>query len=144
MPIKNYSTGVAAVQTVGEIQGLLAAHGARKVMMDYSASGKVEAVTFGLMINGSMAGFRIDAKPEGVIRVMKKDGKKCDEAQAERIAWRNVKDWIAAQLALVETEQAAMEQVFLPYLLDQTDTTLYQRLLERQFQPALTGGDNNG
>ena len=144
MPIKNYTTSVAAVQTVGEIQGLLAAHGARKVMMDYSASGKVEAVTFGLMINGSMAGFRIDAKPEGVIRVMKKDGKKCDEAQAERIAWRNVKDWIAAQLALVETEQAAMEQVFLPYLLDQTDTTLYQRMLERQFQPALTGGDNNG
>ena len=144
MPIKNYTTSVAAVQTVGEIQGLLAAHGARKVMMDYSASGKVEAVTFGLMINGSMAGFRIDAKPEGVIRVMKKDGKKCDEAQAERIAWRNVKDWIAAQLALVETEQAAMEQVFLPYLLDQTDTTLYQRLVERQFQPALTGGETNG
>ena len=144
MPIKNYTTSVAAVQTVGEIQGLLAAHGARKVMMDYSASGKVEAVTFGLMINGSMAGFRIDAKPEGVIRVMKKDGKKCDEAQAERIAWRNVKDWIAAQLALVETEQAAMEQVFLPYLLDQTDTTLYQRLVERQFQPALIGGETNG
>ena len=144
MPIKNYTTSVAAVQTVGEIQGLLAAHGARKVMMDYSASGKVEAVTFGLMINGSMAGFRIDAKPEGVIRVMKKDGKKCDDAQAERIAWRNVKDWIAAQLALVETEQAAMEQVFLPYLLDQTDTTLYQRLVERQFQPALTGGETNG
>lgn len=144
MPIKNYSTGVSAVQTVGEIQGLLASHGARKVMMDYTEAGKVETVTFGLMINGSMAGFRIDAKPEGVIRVMKKDGKKCDEAQAERIAWRNIKDWIAAQLALVETEQAAMEQVFLPYLLDQTDTTLYQRLVERQFQPALTGGEANG
>ena len=144
MPIKNYSTGVSAVQTVGEIQGLLASHGARKVMMDYTEAGKVEAVTFGLMINGSMAGFRIDAKPEGVIRVMKKDGKRCDAAQAERIAWRNVKDWIAAQLALVETEQAAMEQVFLPYLLDQTDTTLYQRLVERQFQPALTGGETHG
>ena len=142
MPIKNYTTEIPAVQTVGEIQGLLAAHGARKVMMDYSDSGKVEAVTFGLMLNGTMSGFKIEAKPEGVIRVMKKDGKNCDEKQAERIAWRNVKDWIAAQLALVETEQAAMEQVFLPYLLDQENRTLYQRIAESNFAPSLPKGEN--
>lgn len=140
MPIKNYTTKVSAVQTVGEIQGLLAAHGARKVMMDYSDSGKVEAVTFGLILNGNLAGFRIDAKPEGVARVMKKDNLKCDAAQAERIAWRNVRDWIAAQLALVETEQASMDQVFLPYLLDQEDKTLYQKLLETEFRQALPKG----
>lgn len=140
MPIKNYTTKVPAVQTVGEIQGLLAAHGARKVMMDYSDNGTVEAVTFGLMLNGSMAGFKIDARPSGVAAVMKKDGIKCDSAQAERIAWRNVKDWIAAQLALVETEQATMEQVFLPYLLN-GEKTLYQKLSEASFQPMLTEGD---
>lgn len=143
MPIKNYTTKVPAVQTVGEIQGLLAAHGARKVMMDYSDSGKVEAVTFGLMLNGTMAGFRIDAKPGGVSAVMKKDGIKCDGAQAERIAWRNVKDWIAAQLALVETEQATMEQVFLPYLLS-GDKTMYEKMIESGFAPALPGGEING
>ena len=48
MPIKNYTTKVPAVQTVGEIQGILAAHGARKVMMDYAENGKVTAVTFAL------------------------------------------------------------------------------------------------
>ena len=48
MPIKNYTTKVPAVQTVGEIQGLLAAHGARKVMMDYGDDGRVLAVTFAL------------------------------------------------------------------------------------------------
>lgn len=140
MPIKNYTTKIDAVQTVGEIQGLLAAHGARKVMMDYSDKGKVEAVTFGLMLNGNMAGFKIDARPEGVMAVMKKDGVRCDAAQAERIAWRNVKDWIAAQLALVETEQATMEQVFLPYLLDSGEKTLYEKVLESGFMPALMEG----
>ena len=45
MPIKNYTTKVQAVQTVGEIQGLLAAHGARRVMMDYGDNGSVTAVT---------------------------------------------------------------------------------------------------
>lgn len=83
MPIKNYTTKIDAVQTVGEIQGLLAGHGARKVMMDYSDKGKVEAVTFGLMLNGNMAGFKIVARPKGVMAVMKKDGVRCDAAQAE-------------------------------------------------------------
>lgn len=140
MPIKNYTTKVSAAQTVGEIQELLAAHGARKVMMDNTENGKVEAVTFGLMLNGTLAGFRIEARPAGVTAVMKKDGVKCDAAQAERIAWRNVKDWIAAQIALVETEQATMEQVFLPYLLDR-EKTLYQKMMESGYAPPLLRGD---
>lgn len=140
MPIKNYTTNVPAVQTVGEIQGLLAAHGARKVMMDYSEIGKVEAVTFGLMLNGEMAGFKIDAKPDGVARVMKKDGIKCDEERAERIAWRNVKDWIAAQIALVETEQATMDQVFFPYLLS-GEQTVYEKALSSGQTLLLKGED---
>lgn len=40
MPIKNYTTKVPAVQTVGEIQGILAAHGARKVMINITGSSR--------------------------------------------------------------------------------------------------------
>lgn len=35
MAIKNYTTKVSTFQTLGEIQGTLAEHGARKVMIDY-------------------------------------------------------------------------------------------------------------
>lgn len=73
-----------------------------------------------------MRGFRLEAKPEGVMSVMSKDRVKCDRKQAERIAWRNVKDWISAQVALVETEQATMDELFLPKLVDRNDRTLYQ------------------
>lgn len=92
MPIKNYPTKVSAAQTMGEIQGILATHGARKVMMDFSETGEAEAVTFALMLNGNLVGFRLTAKPEGVIRVMKKDDQNCAPEQATRIAWRNIKD----------------------------------------------------
>lgn len=126
MPIKNYTTKVPAVQTVGEIQGLLAAHGARKVMMDYGDNGTVTAVTFALECNGALRGFRLEANPEGVMRVMQKERVKCDPAQAEKIAWRNVKDWIAAQVALVETEQATMDELFFPKLVGSGERTLYQ------------------
>ena len=126
MPIKNYTTKVPAVQTVGEIQGLLAAHGARRVMMDYGDDGKVLAVTFGLDCCGMMRGFRLEAKPDGVMSVMARERLKCDAEQAERIAWRNVKDWIAAQVALVETEQATMDELFFPKLVDRNERTLYE------------------
>ena len=137
MPIKNYTTKVSAAQTMGEIQGILAAHGARKVMMDFSETGEAEAVTFALMLNGSLVGFRLTAKPEGVIRVMKKDAQNCTPEQATRIAWRNIKDWIAAQIALVETEQASMQELFLPYLVisqkDAPPQTLYEKFEGSQY-----------
>lgn len=74
MPIKNYTTKVAAVQTVGEIQGILAAHGARRVMMDYGDNGSVTAVTFGLECNGFLQGFRLEANPEGSCRSCRRNG----------------------------------------------------------------------
>ena len=127
--IKNYTTKVPAVQTVGEIQGILAAHGARKVMMDYDEKGNVQAVTFALECNGVMHGFRLEAKPSGVKAVMARDHTKCTDEQAERIAWRNVKDWIAAQVALVETEQATMDELFFPKLIDRNEQTIYQAFI---------------
>ena len=143
MPLKNYTTKVSTTQTAGEIQELLASHGAKKIMMDYSDSGIVESVTFGLMLNGIMAGFRISAKPNGVIAAMKKDGVRCDAAQANRIAWRNVKDWIAAQIAMVETEQATMDEMFLPYLLD-GERTIFQKFQESGVLPALPSTGEKG
>lgn len=143
MPIKNYTTKVPAVQTVGEIQGILAAHGARRVMMDYGDNGSVTAVTFGLESNGFLRGFRLEANPQGVMRVMQKERTKCDLEQAERIAWRNVKDWIAAQVALVETEQATMDELFLPKLVGKNEKTLYQTFQNGQLMLG-EGGDTSG
>lgn len=133
MPIKNYTTKVPAVQSVGEIQGILASHGARKCMMDYDEKGCVTAITFALELNGALQGFRLEAKPQGVISVMAKDGSKCTRDQAERIAWRNIKDWIAAQVALVETEQASMAELFFSKIIDRNERTLFEAFQQGQF-----------
>jgi len=130
MAIKNYTTKISAAQTVGEIQEILAIHGAKKVMLEYGDRGTVLSVVFCLDCFGAIQGFRLEPKTAGVMRVMAKDKLKCDETQAERIAWRNIKDWIAAQIALVETGQATMEELFLPMILaDRNDNnkTLYDK-----------------
>jgi hypothetical protein len=44
-------------------------------------------------------------------------------------AWRNIRDWVMAQLALYETELVDMLQVFLPFATDLKGQTLYDKML---------------
>jgi hypothetical protein len=54
-----------------------------------------------------------------------------DEDYVYRMAWRNIRDWVMAQLALYETEIVEMPQVFLPFTQDASGKTAYEVMLER-------------
>jgi hypothetical protein len=41
-------------------------------------------------------------------------------------AWRNIRDWVMAQLALYETEIVDLPQVFLPFATHGEGKTLYE------------------
>ena len=139
MAIKNYTSSVSAFVSVGEIQAALAAHGATKIMIDYEAGAPV-AVTFALAdARHGLQGFRLPAAVEGTLQVFKAQGVKTDQKQAERTAWRNIRDWVLAQLALVESCDVPMDQVFLPYLTDNTGRTLYDAYAAGNLLPG--GGD---
>jgi hypothetical protein len=53
--------------------------------------------------------------------------------QAYRVAWRNILDWVQAQMALLEIGMAKMEEVFLPYMQDRQGLTFFERMEERGF-----------
>lgn len=84
-----------------------------------------------------LRGFTLPAPAEGTLRVFKKQGIKCDPKQAERVAWRNVRDWVLAQMALVESCDAAVDEVFLPYMTDNSGKTLYQMYSAGRLLPAV-------
>lgn len=46
MPILNYTTSIEAIKTVGQIQGILVAHGARSMLIDYDEDGYLESLSF--------------------------------------------------------------------------------------------------
>ena len=54
-------------------------------------------------------------------------------AQAYRVAWRNILDWVQAQMALLEIGMAKMEEVFLPYMQDREGVTVFERMEQRGF-----------
>lgn len=105
--------------------GALARAGATKIMVDYE-SGKPTAVTFAIETVAGTRGFRLPAAVDGTLRVFAAQKIKADRAQAERTAWRNIRDWVLAQLALVESCDVAVDEVFFPYLTDGNGRTLYQ------------------
>lgn len=126
MAIKNYTSGVSVYASLGAIQGALASHGARKIMVDYDDAGKPVGVMFGIETPDGSRGFALPANVDGVMAVFTKQKIKADREQAERTAWKNVHDWVQAQMALIEAGQVQIDEVFLPYLTDGTGRTLYQ------------------
>jgi len=146
MPILNYTTSIEAIRTVGEIQSILAKNGARRIVTEYEGE-YVNALFFIIGTKSGEIAFRLPVKPAATLAVMTGDPKcpkhLCKEDQAIRVSWRIVKDWIEAQMALIQTRQASIEEVFLPYALSKDGkTTLYQSISQGGFLMLNQGTEN--
>jgi hypothetical protein len=128
MPIKNYTTKIDAGVSLGKIQSALASAGASKIIVDYE-DGVPIAVSFGMLLGDTMCAYKLPVNFDGVEAVLKKQKIKADKKQIMRIAWRNVRDWVLAQIALIEAGNAVAGEIFLPYMTDKTGTTFYQQLM---------------
>lgn len=126
MPIKNYTTKVDVYTSLGEIQGALARNGANKIMVDYDGQGNPVGVIFSIMTPDGPRGFMLPANIDGVMEAFRRQKVKVDAAQARRTAWRNIRDWVLAQMAFIEAGNVQVEEVFLPYLTDGHGRTLFQ------------------
>lgn len=142
MPIANYTTTVEALKTVGEIQGILVGHGAKSIKMDYGRDGNIESLAFIVETPYGDMPVRLPVDARAVLKVLENQGvppRYASYPQAVRIAWRIVKDWVRAQMAILETEMVRMEQIFLPYMITKDDRTLYEAMVDHKFY--LTAGE---
>ena len=131
MPLLNYTTVITVHKTAGEIQEALAKAGARMIIIEYGEDRIPEAVSFQIKINqGRFANFRLPSRWEGVYKVLLNEpipNKFKTKEQARRVAWRIIKDWVEAQVAIIEAGSAELSEVFLPYLINpQTQHTLFE------------------
>lgn len=121
--ILNYTTDVPAGRTLGEIVGLLVAKKASSINTDYDEAGRARALTFVIRIGDNLIPFRMEPNVQGVLRKLPSSS---DIARAERVAWRILLRWVEAQMAMVESTQAEMGQVFLPYAVKPSGETIWQ------------------
>ena len=139
MAILNYSTGIKAEKTAGEIQAKLSRARAQAVLCEYDKDGVLFAMSFRIATDQGLLSFRLPINIEGVLRAMSRDKKIPrsfkNREQAARVAWRITKDWIEAQLAIVESEMADIKEVFLPYVQNiETGQTLYETISGNGFK----------
>jgi hypothetical protein len=136
MSLLNYRTEIDVERTLGEIQRMLGKHGAKAIMLNYH-DGVVSSLAFQISINGREVGFRLPCDWRPVLKLLQEDAKarthKVDQARAVRVAWRIIKDWLEAQMALIDTHMVEMPEVFLPYAVAKDGKTLYQITKERGF-----------
>jgi hypothetical protein len=141
MPIKDYTTKIDAARTAAEVQTILAKAGANGVAMQYE-NGEPTGLAFTAMTPFGLREFTVPADWQGVQRVLRKQ-KVAPALQtpehARRVAWRIVKDWVEAQLAIIQTEMVTIDQVMLPYLRTDSGATLYEQYRAGQ-QLLLEGG----
>lgn len=135
MPLLNYTTSIDSHKTVGEIQRMLAAKGARGILLEYNSHGDPQAVAFQIEYRGQQLRYRLPCRAEKVCDVLgeswragKIERKYTSMQHAVRVAWRIIKDWIEAQLAIVESGMVDMAEVFMPYQLVAGDRTMYEML----------------
>lgn len=135
MAIKNYTSKIEASKSVHEIQTLLSQKGASRIMMDYT-EGIPSAISFQITLNGNLLSFRLPANWRGVHKCLNNQRGVAKsyqtEAHAIKVCWRIIKDWVEAQMAIIEAEQVDMATVFLPYAIMENGETVADNLLSEK------------
>jgi hypothetical protein len=140
MGILNYTTQISVEKTGAEISKLLSSAGASAIMTEYEDA-VLCAIAFRVQGPYGPLSFRLPANIGKIEMVLRRDknvpARLKTREQASKVAWRIIKDWLEAQLAIIKAEMVTVDQVFLPYSVTHTGETLYERISSNQFK-ALT------
>lgn len=129
--IKSFSTNINPDRTIMEIEKILSRFGAKAILKDYEGS-SVKAISFYLEHEDQRIPFKLPMnidKARGIVeRVVdertrsgarrlplkfKEEPYRTEKARA--VGWRIIRDWIHAQLSLLEMEFASPVEILLPY-----------------------------
>lgn len=139
----NYTTKVPVSRTIAAIQGLLVEAGARSIMANYDDSGNTVGLMFAVHTPYGMRTFTLPVNAESVEKVLRRQrvpSQYQTPEHSERVAWRILKDWVEAQLAIIKTEMVTLDQVMLPYMQADDGFTVYELYRDRQLAlPAGSG-----
>ena len=144
MALLYYSTEYSPRRAQAEIQQSLIGHGARRISLEYD-QGKIIGISFSIQTPAGERDFILPARVAGVRQALKYQGvlrQRNDNGQshAEAVAWRTLLEWVKLQMALVETSQARLDEVMLPYMMidspnDGVRYTLYEAFSQNALPP---------
>jgi hypothetical protein len=148
----NYTTKIPARRTAVECVDLLAEAGAHAVSVTLADRQPV-GLAFRLDTAGGRRDFTLPvnatAMQASLSKTLRADRPHVSYAEFQRmlgaehalnVAWRVIRDWLEAQLALIAAEMATLDQVMLPYLEIGVGETLWDRYLAQHGALAIEAG----
>ncbi len=135
MPLLNYTTAVSVDKSISEIHRLLVRAGARQIATEYDTNEQPTAVGFLVDTAHGPRRFVLPVAADRVQAILHKQKlapRYTSAAHANRVAWRIIKDWLEAQLALISTEMVTVDQIMLPYMRLDDGQTVYELYLQQQ------------
>lgn len=146
--IKNYTSELEVEESLAIIRRSLTQHKARRITFENDDQGQTVGLIFEMLLAGQRLTFRVPARFERVrvlveqaLREAHLSRQNLDE-QTQRTAWANIKDWVLAQMALIDIEMVKMEEVFFPYLVQGKQGQTVFEAFEQQLalpEPQSTG-----
>lgn len=153
--VVNYTTAAPVAKSLAEMQERLATSGASHIGVAYE-DGSPVALTFMLRGPHGPRDFTVPVDVDAMQRLLrfhedagrfrsqrKAKGHFTSREHASRVAWRVMKDWLAATLAIVEADMLRLDEVMLPYIHVSPDRTLAQAYREQEEALMLPGGESD-
>lgn len=148
MNIRNYTSTVDASKSMARIEELLVEIGATNINKQYQDK-VCTGITFLLydpQLQQTLA-FHLKAQMEECFTVLWKEVKRPQSntkemlmKQANRTAWKILRDWTEIQCSMILLKQAKPLQMFLPFMYDmKSNQTLFERINSGQINLLLGG-----
>lgn len=139
--IKNYTSSVPADRSITHIETILVGMGATSIAKEYK-DGNVTAITFAIKRGEYLQPFKLPAKVDPITKLFLSQYKRPTQTQqqdcrkqAERTAWKNIKEWVELQATMIKLEQVEFMEVFMPYAFSlQHSKTLFELSKESDFK----------
>ena len=134
--ILNYTTQIPVEKTLTEISKLLYEAGATAILTEFDqVNDVVSSVSFKLLLDNKNIAFQMPCRWESVLEILNDSNlgpRYKTNQQAVRVAWRIIGSWLKAQLAIIQTNMAKPEEVFLPYEIMRNGKTTFQNRIDNK------------
>lgn len=124
--LKNYKSSASMPNIFRAIEKTLAEHKAKQITRNYDDNGRIISMSFVVETSRGFLTIKLPAKFDKVEKIFIAQGIRYKEEQPYRTAWATIRDWVDAQMALVEWEMVKPEEVFLPYAVTKTGKTYFE------------------
>ena len=132
--LKNYLSKSSITNIFSAIEKSLISHGAKRIVRDFNSEGLVSSISFVITTKNGDISVKLPARHDRVKKIFDEQKFKYKPEQPYRTSWATIRDWVDAQMALIEWDLVKIDEVFLPYMTDKNGTTYFEHFTQNKLE----------